>query len=142
MRVYLLFFNLLFLMVSCKIEPKEINLGNDMCHFCKMTIIDKPFASEIVNSKGKAFMYDAIECLVQNLETEELDASMLLVYDYQNTKDFIDATTSYFVISEKIKSPMGKNLAAFKSKNEAIKFINKNTGNLYSWNELKVYLNR
>ncbi|MBS3992735.1 MAG: nitrous oxide reductase accessory protein NosL [Bacteroidetes bacterium] len=127
---------------SCKVEPKEIDFGYDVCHFCKMTIVDKPFAAEVVNSKGKAFMYDAIECMVNNNLNEHIDASLFLVFDYTNYNEFINAKESYFVISETIKSPMGENLAAFKEKFSAEKFINVNKGKMFNWEELNAYFKK
>ena len=43
---------------SCNIQPQPINYGEDACHFCKMNIIDKQHAAQIVTSKGKAFKFD------------------------------------------------------------------------------------
>lgn len=41
------------LLWSCSIAPEPINYGQDGCHFCKMTIVDKVHAAEIVTTKGK-----------------------------------------------------------------------------------------
>lgn len=131
--------SLMLLITACKVEPKEINFGDDVCHYCKMTIVDKPFAAEVVNSKGKAFMYDAIECMVNNNITEQLDAALFLVFDYTSYNQFIDAKQSYYVISDKIKSPMGENLAAFNDKSIAENFVKTNSGILLNWDELNTY---
>lgn len=137
MKKIINYFILIGLFISCKVEPKEINFGQDACHYCKMTIVDKPFASEIVNSKGKVYMYDAIECMIKNLENENIDAKMYLVFDFKNPNQFINALEAYYVISDKIKSPMGENLAAFNSKSSSEKFIENNGGKLYKWTEIK-----
>ncbi|MDP3352313.1 MAG: nitrous oxide reductase accessory protein NosL [Flavobacteriaceae bacterium] len=142
MKKIIIYILSIMLFISCKVEPKEINFGQDACHYCKMTIVDKPFASEIVNSKGKVYMYDAIECMIKNLENENLDAKMYLVYDFENTTQFINALESHFVISNKIKSPMGENLAAFKSKSSADKFLENNGGKLFNWNEINNHLKK
>lgn len=130
------------LLISCKVEPKEINFGQDACHFCKMTIVDKPFASEIVSTKGKVYVYDAIECMIKNQEVENLDAALYLVYDFENTTDFIDAIQSHYVISEQIKSPMGENLAAFQTKALAEEFIKNNGGTQFNWAEINTYFKK
>lgn len=137
MKKIIIYIISMVIFVSCKIEPKEINFGQDACYYCKMTIVDKPFASEIVNSKGKVYMYDAIECMIKNLKDEKLTAKMYLVYDFKNPNQFINAKESYYVISDKIKSPMGENLAAFNSKSSAQNFIENNGGKLYNWVEIK-----
>ena len=56
----------LVLIISCKVEESPINYGQDACKFCKMTIVDKQHAAEIVTKKGKPFKYDAIECMVRD----------------------------------------------------------------------------
>ncbi len=139
MKNFILIFSFSTLFISCKIEPKEINFGHDECYYCKMTIVDKPFASEVVNSKGKAFMYDAIECMIKNRGEENLDAAMYLVYDYQNSFGFIDATVAYYIISDKINSPMGENLAAFQTTESAEMFIKENGGKLLNWKDINTY---
>ncbi|MDO9262055.1 MAG: nitrous oxide reductase accessory protein NosL [Flavobacteriaceae bacterium] len=142
MKNFIFLISTILLFVSCKIEPKEINFGLDVCHFCKMTIVDKPFASEIVSAKGKVYVYDAIECMIKNQEVENLDAALHLVYDYENTNDFMDATQSHYVISEQIKSPMGENLGAFQNRASAEKFVKNNGGMPFNWKEINAYFNK
>lgn len=125
--------------IACKIEPKAIDFGLDACHFCKMTIIDKPFAAEIVTEKGKIYKYDAIECMIKNQEVEQIKAALLLVFDFENPTNFINATDSYYVVSAQINSPMGENLAAFLNKTAAEKFVKNNGGNHYNWTEISNY---
>lgn len=125
--------------ISCKIEPKEIDFGLDACHFCKMTIVDKPFASEIVSTKGKIYKYDAIECMIKNQELENLNAALFLVYDFENSTEFMNAVNSYYVVSEQINSPMGENLGAFQTKTAAQKFVKNNSGKLFNWTQIKHY---
>ena len=48
-------FALLIFLIGCTVSPKPIDYGNDGCHFCKMTIVDKVHAAEIVTKKGKVF---------------------------------------------------------------------------------------
>lgn len=132
---------LIVFFTSCKIEPKEIDFGLDACHFCKMTIVDKAFASEIVSTKGKIYKYDAIECMIKNQDVQNLNAALFLVYDYEYTADFIDATKSFFVISDHINSPMGENLGAFLSKASAEKFVKVNGGIQFNWTEINTHFN-
>ena len=46
---------LLLIFTSCNVGPQAINYGSDGCHFCKMTIVDKVHAAEIVTKKGKVY---------------------------------------------------------------------------------------
>jgi len=132
----------LFLAISCKVEPKEINYGQDHCLHCDMTVVDKSHAAQYVTKKGKAYMFDAVECLVMKVNKDQNEGKMeyLLVADYANPGSLIDAKSATYLISEKIKSPMGANLSAFSSKETAEKFLKDNGGKLYTWNQLKTEL--
>ena len=132
----------LLLTVSCKVEPKEINYGQDHCVHCDMTVVDKSHSAEYVTKKGKAYMFDAVECMVMKVNQDKNEDQMefLLVADYANPGELVDAKTATFLISEKIKSPMGANLSAFSSKESAEKFLKENGGKLFTWDQLKAEL--
>ena len=132
----------LFIAVSCKVEPKEINYGQDHCVHCDMTVVDKSHSAEYVTKKGKAYMFDAVECMVMKVNQDKNEDQMefLLVADYANPGELVDAKTATFLISEKIKSPMGANLSAFSSKESAEKFLKENGGKLFTWDQLKAEL--
>ena len=132
----------LILLSSCKVEPKKINYGTDHCLLCDMTVVDKTHASQYVTKKGKAYMFDAIECMVMkiNRDKNENEMAFLLVTDYNNPGNLVDAKSASYLISEKIKSPMSANLSAFKSKEIASKMRTKFGGKLFTWEELKTKL--
>lgn len=102
---------------SCSVAPQKIEYGKDVCSYCDMAIVDRVHAAEFVTTKGKAFKFDAIECLIHDLtERNETDMAFVLVTDFLNPEVFINATEAMYLISEKIKSPMGANLTAFSTK--------------------------
>jgi len=128
---------LLLILISCNVSPKAIDYGNDGCHFCKMTIVDKVHGGEIVTNKGKIYKFDASECMINFLK--EFDTSIVELYlsnNYSEPEVFIDATKATFIISENIPSPMGAFLSAFKNKADAEKAKAEKGGTLYTWNEL------
>ena len=128
---------LLWLFYSCNISPKAIVYGNDGCHFCKMTIVDKVHAAEIVTNKGKIYTFDATECMVNfQKEFDTLEIKLYLSNNYNEPEALIDATKATFLISKNIPSPMGAYLSAFKTKNEALMVQSEKGGTLYSWQEL------
>ncbi|UNZ00449.1 nitrous oxide reductase accessory protein NosL [Zhouia spongiae] len=106
-----------------------------------MTIVDTQHAAELVNNKGKAFKFDAIECMVNHLHSDtQNNYSLFLVNDYLSPKTLIDATTASYIISPAITSPMGANLTAFSKTSEAEKTVDKGGGSVYNWEDLKRYL--
>ncbi len=133
---YSLFVSIFFLL-SCQIKQKEINYGEDHCEFCQMTIVDKQHAAQIVTKKGKAYSFDAIECMVHY--SEEIDTTtvgLFLSGNYNVSESLINATESYFIISENIPSPMGAFLSAVPTKAEAEAIVKEKGGSIYTWEEL------
>ncbi|MFD2725141.1 nitrous oxide reductase accessory protein NosL [Hyunsoonleella rubra] len=139
--IHFCIFGLLLLVLNCNSSPQPIDYGNDGCHFCKMTIVDKVHAAEIVTQKGKVYKFDATECMVSFMK--EFDTTQIKLYlsnDYNTPEALIDATKATFLISENIPSPMGAYLSAFKTKDEAEKTLAKKGGRLYTWDQLLVKL--
>ncbi|WP_117883126.1 nitrous oxide reductase accessory protein NosL [Aureibaculum luteum] len=130
--------SLSLILVSCSIEPSKIEYGKDACNFCKMTIVDKTHAAQIVTKKGKSFKYDAIECMLNDMEDKDKSKlELFLVTDYLNPTTLIDANSATFLISPAIKSPMGANLSAFKNKEDVEKLVKTDVDKSYNWQELK-----
>lgn len=126
-----------FLLCGCAANPVPIAYGTDGCHFCSMTIVDRRHASQIVTKKGKAFKFDAVECMANHLKDVELSSiGLFLVNDYRYPGELIDAKKATFLISKDIPSPMGEYLSAFNNREEAEEVEAENKGKLYSWNEL------
>jgi copper chaperone NosL len=114
------------LFASCSSGPEPLAFGKDGCHFCKMTLMDHKFGSEVVTAKGKIFKFDDVTCLNSFLKSEEVPSdqvSEIVIVDFAKPGVFIDARNAYYVTNEEIKSPMGSNTAAFASP-EAVKAIN------------------
>jgi len=134
---------LLCLFFSCNVSPNPIIYGSDGCHFCKMTIVDKVHAAEVVTKKGKVYKFDATECMINFMD--EFDTSEIALHlsnNFTEPETLIDATKATFLISENIPSPMGAFLSAFKNKVDAEKTQSEKGGVLYSWDKLLKHLNK
>ena len=124
-------------LASCTPSPKPIEYGNDMCDYCKMTIVDKQHAAEAVTKKGKAFKFDAVECLVHYLgEHGNEEYAFLLVNDYDNPGEMIPAESSYYLVSPNIPSPMGAYLSAFETEEHARATQAEKEGEIFDWEAL------
>lgn len=133
--------SLLLLFYGCNVSPQAINYGSDGCHFCKMTIVDKVHAAEIVTKKGKVYKFDASECMVHFMkEFDNAEIKLYLSNNYTEPEALIDATKATFLISKNIPSPMGAFLSAFKTEEDAQKIQSEKGGTLYNWNELLAHL--
>lgn len=133
---------IIVLLVSCNISPQPIEYGTDACNYCNMAIVDRQHAAQIVTSKGKAYKYDATECMVNSLKDElkGTEIGLNLVTDFNQPGQLIDATKAFYLISDEISSPMGANLSAFENELAANKAKEKFTGELFSWEEIQNHL--
>ena len=125
---------------SCAQQPEPIRYGQDACVFCKMTIMDKKFAAEIVTDKGKAYKFDDLSCMVKYLKVNKWNESQMafvVVNDYDKPGELIDARTATFVSSRELRSPMRGDVAAFSNKAaaEAVK-AKFSEAKLLSWKEV------
>ena len=125
---------------SCSVEPQPINYGSDACEFCKMTIVENRWAAEIVTNKGKVYKYDAIECMMNYMNRNDIvsnDLALLLVDDYSQPGVLIDATKATYIKTEAIPSPMGAFLSAFEKAEDAEATVADKGGEVFDFQELK-----
>lgn len=140
MKKYIFSGIILVTLIACSVAPDPINYGNDMCEYCHMTIVDKQHGAEIVTKKGRAFKFDAIECMMNYMKTiDDTVVQMFLMNDYTQPGDLVDATSSTFLISREIPSPMGAFLSGVANKEDAEKLQKEHGGTLYTWDELIEY---
>lgn len=132
---------LLLLLAACSPGPREIDFGNEECAHCKMTITDQRFAAEMVTTKGKVYVYDAVECLAATINAKtvpENEVSSIWVMRYDAPGTFIDAAKAWYLRSEEVRSPMGLNLAAFETEAQYAAAAKRHEGLQYRWLGLRL----
>lgn len=126
-------------LASCGSEPEPINYGHDECEFCRMLVTDNKYGAELVTDKGKIYKFDSIECMIEfSLVKNTLGDTnnKLLITGFDNPDNLVDARNSVYVKNDKFRSPMGLNVTAFNSEEQAQKFISENGGEKLSWVEV------
>lgn len=140
---YILLYVSLYFLGSCTIEPKPINYGKDHCHYCEMTIVDRNHATFYVTEKGKQFNFDAIECMINDLNNNNKhNLAFMEVTYYGHPKQMLKAQSATYLISESIKSPMSANLSAFSTLDVAKKAQQEHGGTIYTWSEIKDFITK
>ena len=124
-------------LVLCLIFGNINAQDSQQCAHCNMIVKDA-YHKASAGTNNNSYMFDAVECLVNYLKTHPKDDFNTLLVSNYKTAEFIDAKTATYLISEAIPSPMGANLSAFKSKNDAIKTQTEKDGALYTWDEILV----
>lgn len=113
----------IFSIVACTTErtAEPITFGQDQCAYCRMTISNPKFGSELITDKGRILKYDATECMVNQLNSDEAPKyQKLYAVPHDMPKTLKPVHELHFLISPDFRSPMGANLAAFSDK----KYIN------------------
>ena len=129
----------MLILASCGSEPEPINYGHDECEFCRMLITDNKYGAELVTDKGKIYKFDSIECMIEfSLVKNTLGDTnnKLLITDFDNPDNLVDARNSFYVKNDKFRSPMGLNVTAFNGEEQVQKFISENGGEKLSWVEV------
>jgi len=127
---------LLLFISSCNTKPEPFAYGKDMCDDCKMTIMEPKFGAEIITKKGRIYKFDDAHCFANFIKKETIkkaDIAKTLFIDYNNAKNFIDASAAFLVVSTGLKSPMNSNAAAFATKAEAEKITAEKDGTIKTW---------
>ncbi|SEG50009.1 nitrous oxide reductase accessory protein NosL [Algoriphagus boritolerans] len=130
---------ILILLASCSADPKPIVYGEDGCHHCKMTLMDPKFGAELVTEKGKVFIFDDLNCMLQYMDSDDGKSQMyrhILVTDYLNPGVLLDANLAFYLKSEEFKTPMASNIVAFPDYDLLKEYKNKSGGVYLAWGEL------
>lgn len=137
--IYSIIFGLAILITSCTKGPKPIGYGKEECSFCKMTIMDKRFGCQIMNTKGKAYSFDDLSCLVGYLQTDIIqpkDISEIYVPDFLGDNTLLQANGLHYIESEAFHSPMAGNIAAFSNVDSAAVYAQKMEGKKVTWDQI------
>lgn len=127
-------------LAACSVKPEPINYGQDNCHLCKMTIMDKKFGAEVVTTKGKVYKFDDVNCMVNFLNSgflDDRDVAYRLVVDYSLPGKLIAADEAFFIKSPEIRSPMASQVASFEKDESKNEFKKQWSNSIYlTWGEL------
>lgn len=126
-------------LAACQVEPEPLRYGEDACHACKMTLMDRKFGAELVTSKGKVYKFDDINCMMNFFNSGEVsdrDYAHKLVVDFTKPGTLIPAGDAFYLKSSEIKSPMASQVAAFADKKD-LENVQKELSGIYLvWGEL------
>jgi len=128
----------LFSLISCGTSgPKPIKLNVDTCAYCKMTIANAHFATQLTTQKGRQYIFDDMICMVgYKKENKEVKYSHFYIADFCQPSDFIDLDHAILLQSDSLHSPMGGNTAGFAYQDSAQHYKSRLGANEVSWVDL------
>lgn len=116
--------------------PQPINYGKDQCVYCKMTISDARFGSQLRTTKGRTYNFDDLSCMVAFAKDETMfqgEIDKLYVPDYSQDQKLYPVEEMFFLKSEGLKSPMRGDIAAFKNEADLQRVQKEIGGEVVSW---------
>ena len=113
-----LFYLVLFLVLVIGCEPRnkeklpiKVTWDRDLCTECRMALSDNRYAAQIVDTKGKNFLFDDIGCAVIWLRKQEWkESARIWVSDVQTTQ-WIEASKANWLFGDE-HTPMGYGFSA------------------------------
>ncbi len=137
MKQYFVLLGILFSIFGRVQAQEKIAFGTTTCQLCNMVIKDNRFAAQAENQNNQALYFDAIECLLDYKQANnKTDLKSMYVSDYANPGSLISARSAFYLKGDGIQSPMGANLSAFSSKEEAENFKTSEKDTVYTWQQL------
>jgi copper chaperone NosL len=135
---------MLWMSAGCASKLPSIAYGTDVCDYCGMTISDNRFGAAVVTTKGRAYKFDSVECMLQSVlageKLGEVEVKSWYATNYTNRGSLVDASEAAYLVSPNLPSPMGANLAAFATKDEAAKIQQEKGGDIMDWEATDHYV--
>lgn len=99
--------------------PVELPASPVRCVQCQMTVVDPRFVVQEHTTKGRVLFFDSVEC-AQRYAVEHRDQiRRVYLRSFLDPPRWIEGDKAWVVRWAGIRSPMGGNLAAFASREEA-----------------------
>jgi copper chaperone NosL len=127
------------LATACEITPEPLHVGAEECAHCSMLISDRRYAAQLLTTKGKAYKFDAIECMhafVRSGAVATEDTHSLWVMDIGGSDGWLAAQDAFFVHSAELRTPMGGGLAAHATAGAARETAHQLNGTVLNWADL------
>lgn len=128
------------IVISCKVEPRSINFGHDDCEFCKMKLMDERFGAQLVTDKGRIYMFDDVNCMVEFMDSDEGKRHLYayeLIVDYSNPGELLDVHYTFFLKTDEIRTPMNSKIIALPNRETQEEFKADIGGILLGWGEIR-----
>ncbi|MEM4408749.1 MAG: nitrous oxide reductase accessory protein NosL [Candidatus Caldarchaeum sp.] len=130
---YVAFVFLILIAASCgkergEVKPVTVYYGEDICDLCKMIISEEEFSAQAVLEGGGAAKFDDIGCAMHYLKVKpQVKVVAIFVRDY-GTKEWIRGEGAYYVVTNKVKTPMGHGIVAFRERATAERLAGEKEG--------------
>jgi copper chaperone NosL len=125
------------LIAGCADGPRDITVGAEECAHCRMIVSEEAFAAQLRTAQGRSLVFDSIECMAEfvrdNEASGEVQVGGMWVTDFASPGTWLPADEAFFLQSRELRSPMGLNLSAYGSSQDAAAHRQEFGGELLRW---------
>lgn len=124
---------------ACGVAPQPLQVGAEECAHCRMVVAEPQFAAQALNAKGKAFSFDAVECLAAWVNSGELpmdDLHSAWVADHAAPHDWVRVEEATFLRTPAVHTPMGMGMVAHRDASQALRMQAQRGGEILRWDEV------
>lgn len=122
--------------------PRAIVEGQDSCDYCRMSISDVRFGTQLITTTGKIHTFDSVECLVGFAASLPAGTSVsgIFVSDFRKAGTFVPAEEAVYVVDGRIESPMGRRVVAFAASADRDELAATYGGTVKDWSAVQALL--
>ena len=102
--------------------------------------MDKRFGAEIMTKKGKAYKFDDVNCLVlfhKEGSVKAADVAGRYITDFAHEGVLLEIEKAVFLHSDKLKTPMASQVAAFSIEADLEKIKTQSGGEVLDWKQVQ-----
>ena len=108
-----------FLGACTKVQkPQLVIYGKDVCGHCHMTISVPRFGGQIISKKGKAELFDSVNCMHTYLKAHKNDEQKIYFVDSLHKDQWILSSEAYFGVLTTLRGPMGAGIFSVRTSEE------------------------
>lgn len=115
--------------------PPEIRYGEDPCDRCLMIINEARYAASYVTGTGDVRRFDDIGGMFAYVQEIPENIVVFWVHDFE-TEEWVKGKEAHYVAADGLRTPMGFDIVAFSTKNQAEKFAAESSGTIHTFESL------
>ena len=121
-----------------KLEARDINPATEICKICNMSVAAEKYAGQVALANGDYETFDDIGCLMEYYnKTDKKDIGEAFVKDFSG-EAWVEVDQAIYVSDKEISTPMSYGVIAFKTTDEAQKFIDsEGKGKIVTFEDVK-----
>ena len=124
-----------FLWPSQRAGSEPINYGRDVCAHCRMHLSQAGFAAELRDRDGTLTKYDDIGCMLHAMLALHHEVPEAWVEDHDGG-GFVPLLSASLVHSDRLETPMGSGIVAFKDQAAAAHFAQAQGGDVVALEDI------